>query len=375
MKRIPFLDLEQVNQPYMAEIKEKIHQALSSGKYILSDCVLEFEKNFASFCGSRYCIGVANGLEALVLILEGYKILGDLKDGDEVIVPANTYIASIIAVSRSGLIPVPVEPDPFTYTIDPRSIAKKISKKTKAILVVHLYGQCADMDPIKKSAGNYNLLIIEDAAQAHGAIYKDNKAGNLGDAAGFSFYPTKNLGALGDAGAVTTNSKPLADALMALRNYGSAEKYNCIYKGNNSRLDEIQAAVLNVKLKYLDAEIEKRRQMVSLYKSLIKNSGITLPCEASYGKHAWHLFVILCHERDQLQKYLLDHNVETSIHYPFPAHKQQAYKEWDRLSYPVTESISSSILSLPLNTAMNGETIAKISDVINTFPDQHIKQH
>jgi dTDP-4-amino-4,6-dideoxygalactose transaminase len=367
MKKIPFLDLEKVNQPFMTEISCQLQQVLTSGRYILAESVREFESDFASWCKSRYCIGVANGLDALILILEGYKILGRMKTGDEIIVPANTYIASIIAVSRAGLTPVPVEPDPLTHTIDPFLIEKKITKKTKAILVVHLYGQCADMDPIKTIAGKYSLLIIEDAAQAHGATYKNKKAGTLGDAAGFSFYPTKNLGALGDAGAITTHDDALAETLITLRNYGSNEKYICNFKGYNSRLDEIQAAILNVKLKYLDSELKKRRQWASLYTSLLSGVDIILPLEASYGKHAWHLFVILSEKRDQLQKFLLNKNIETAIHYPFPPHKQKAYSEWGLLNLPVTESISRRILSLPLNTAMNEDDISSICDVIHLF--------
>lgn len=367
MTKIPFLDLQLVNQPYMAEIKEKVTQSLYSGKYILSDCVRAFESAFAAYCGSKYCIGVANGLEALILIFEGYKILGLLQNNDEVIVPANTYIASIIAVSRAGLKPVPVEPDIRTYNINPDLIEQNITEKTKAILAVHLYGQCADMDAIKKTAAKYKLLVIEDAAQGHGADFKGTKTGNLGDAAGFSFYPTKNLGAMGDAGAITTNNKDLADIVASLRNYGWGEKYNCIYKGYNSRLDELQAAVLLVKLKYMDDDINKKRKQASLFKSLITNQEIILPYEAAYGKHTWHLFTVRSKKRDRLAGYLHEKGIGTAIHYPYPPHKQKAYKEWNSLNLPVTETICQTILSLPMNTALNEEYIHIISEAINKF--------
>jgi dTDP-4-amino-4,6-dideoxygalactose transaminase len=367
MKPIPFLNLEAVNRPYMAEITNQLHKVFASGNYILGDCVDKFETTFAKYCGTRYCIGVANGLDALILILEGYKALGLLNQGDEVIVPANTYIASIIAVSRAGLKPVPVEPDRLSYNLNPRCIEQKITSRTKAILAVHLYGQCADMDPINEIASREGLLVIEDAAQGHGAAYNNKKAGNLGNAAGFSFYPTKNLGAFGDAGAVTTNNEKLANTLASLRNYGSKEKYQCLFKGHNSRLDEIQAAILSAKLKNLDREIEKRRIFASLYKSLLSDTDIVLPCEKNYGKHAWHLFVVLINQRDQLQKFLLKQGIETVIHYPYPAHRQKAYDEWKNLKFPISESISEHILSLPLNTAMNEKEIQQISEIIHIF--------
>jgi dTDP-4-amino-4,6-dideoxygalactose transaminase len=374
MKMIPFLDLEAVNRPYLAEITEQLQKVFESGSYIMGDCVRKFENDFAQYCGTTYCIGVANGLDALILIMEGYKTLGALHEGDEVIVPSNTYIASIIAVSRAGLIPVPVEPDPLSYNLDTRRIEQKITPKTKAILAVHLYGQCADMDPINEIGKLNNLVIIEDAAQGHGAIYKNKKAGNLGHAAGFSFYPTKNLGAFGDAGAVTTNNEKLADSIKALRNYGSKEKYRCLYKGYNSRLDEMQAAILSIKLKYLDEEIEKRNIFSALYKSLLSDALLLLPEEKNYGRHAWHLFVVQSNFRDSLQKYLLQQGVETSIHYPYPPHQQKAYEEWKNFSFPITESISTQILSLPLNTSLNEKDIQRISELIRTFCIQKYNQ-
>lgn len=367
MIRIPFLNLAAVNRPFLNEINDQINGVFSSGNYMLGNCVRQFENDFAQYCGTTYCIGVANGLDALILIMEGYKLLGLLQEGDEVIVPANTYIASIVAVSRALLTPVPVEPDRFSYNLDPQSIEQKITPKTKAILAVHLYGQCADMDPINEIAKKYNLLVIEDAAQGHGATYADKKAGNLGHAAGFSFYPTKNLGAFGDAGAITTNNEILADTLKTLRNYGSKEKYHCLYKGYNSRLDEMQAAILGVKLKYLDEEIAKRKLLSALYKSLLGNTELVLPREKDYGRHSWHLFVVQSNHRDSLQKYLLQKGVETVIHYPYPPHRQLAYKEWTNLSFPITESISEKILSLPLNTSLNKDDIRQISEPISAF--------
>ncbi len=262
---------------------------------------------------------------------------------------------------------MPVDPDIRTYNINPALIEQNISGKTKAILAVHLYGQCANMEPIKELAAKYNLLVIEDAAQGHGAVYKGVMTGNLGDAAGFSFYPTKNLGAMGDAGAVTTNNKELANVVKALRNYGWGEKYNCIYKGYNSRLDELQAAALIVKLKYMDDEIEKKRKLASLYKSLITNPEITLPYEAEYAKHTWHLFTVRSENRDRLAQFLSEKGIGTAIHYPYPPHKQMAYREWNSLSLPVTESICRTILSLPMNTALNEESIQIISETINKF--------
>jgi dTDP-4-amino-4,6-dideoxygalactose transaminase len=367
MIKIPFLDLGRINAIYQSEIEERVKKTLASGKYMLSDEVKLFESRFARYCGTKFCIGVACGLDALILIFEAYKITGHLKTGDEVIVPANTYIASIIAVTRADLVPILVEPDPETYNINPLGIEKKISARTRAILAVHLYGQCADMEPINLLAKKHNLLIIEDAAQAHGATYKNIKTGNLGHAAGFSFYPTKNLGALGDAGAITTNDETLQDILYALRNYGSRVKYQCDYIGYNSRLDELQAAILNVKLNYLDEENEYRRELVMLYKSLLPSEQLQLPIEEAYGEHCWHLFIIRSERRDQLQAFLLSKGVETVVHYPLPPHKQKAYTEWANYTLPVTESISNNVLSLPLNKSVKPEDVKYICDCIKLF--------
>lgn len=346
---IPFLDLKKLNAQYRDELIEACIRVIDSGWYILGKEVEEFEKEFANYCGTKYAIGVGNGLDALTLILRAYKELGILSDGDEVIVPANTYIATILAITNNNLTPVLVEPDIDTYLIDPDSIEENITSKTKAIMVVHLYGQTCEMDKINDIAKKYNLKVIEDSAQSHGAYYKDKRSGNLADASGFSFYPGKNLGALGDAGAITTNDDHLAEVLKALRNYGSHKKYENIYKGVNSRLDEIQAAILRVKLKYLDDEIERRRKIARFYLENIKNYNIILPKVREDSNHVWHLFVIRTEKRDKLQKYLLDKGIHTLIHYPIPPHKQIAYKEWNDRSYPITEKISKEVLSLPIS--------------------------
>jgi len=367
---IPFLDLKALNAQYRAELIEACTRVIDSGWYIRGrECEL-FEKEFAEYCGTKYAVGVANGLDALILILRAYKEMGVMNDGDEVIVPANTYIASILAISQNNLIPVLVEPDINTYLIDPSKIEEKITSKTKAIMPVHLYGQTCEMDEINKIAKKYNLKVIEDSAQAHGAYYKDKKAGNLGDASGFSFYPGKNLGALGDAGAVTTNDEELANTIRALSNYGSHKKYENLYKGINSRLDEIQAAMLRVKLKYLDNEIAKRREIANYYLQNISNPNVILPTthySLTANSHVWHLFVIRTQNRDELQKHLLNNGIQTLIHYPIPPHKQNAYKEWNNDSYPISEQIHNEILSLPISGVQSIEDTMKIVQVINDF--------
>ena len=346
---IKFLDLKAINEQYREEIEVAIRRVLDSGWYLLGQEIEAFEQEFATYCGVRHCIGVANGLDALILILMGYQELGAMKAGDEVIVPANTYIASILAISRAGLIPVLVEPDERTYNLDPTLIEAAITKKTRAILAVHLYGQCADMDPINAIAKKHSLKVIEDAAQAHGATYKGCKTGSLGDAAGFSFYPGKNLGALGDGGAVVTDDSELAEAVRALRNYGSDVKYHNKYKGMNSRLDEIQAAILRVKLLHLDTDNFKRRQVADYYLSHISNANCRLPYVADYGEHVWHLFVIRHHKRDVLAEDLAAQSIQTVIHYPLPPHQQEAYPEFSGLSLPITEMIHREVLSLPIS--------------------------
>lgn len=366
---IKFLDLKAVNEQYRSEIDAAIKRVLDSGWYLLGKEGAAFESEFAEYCQVDHCLGVANGLDALILILMGYKELGFMQEGDEVVVPANTYIASILAISRAGLKPVLVEPDERTYNLDPSLIEAAITGRTKAIMAVHLYGQCADMNPICAIAKKHGLKVIEDAAQGHGATYRGSKAGSLGDAAGFSFYPGKNLGALGDGGAVTTGDRQLAEVISALRNYGSHEKYHNKYQGMNSRLDEIQAAVLRVKLGYLDIDTEKRRTVAETYLSALssQSSALTLPYVADYGLPAWHLFVVRTARRDELVKHLMKYEIETVIHYPVPPHRQAAYTELVKQFLPLTEAIHSEVLSLPFSPIFSSESIHIVSEAISNF--------
>jgi len=365
---ISFLDLKKVNAPYEAAFELKLKNMLYKGWYVLGEEVSNFEKAFADYCEAQYCIGVGNGLDALILILKAYKQLGKLSTGDEVIVPANTYIATILAILQADLVPVLVEPDIDTYTINPDLINEKIASKTKVILAVHLYGQLADMDTINAIAKRNNLFVIEDAAQAHGATNTEGiKAGNLGDAAGFSFYPGKNLGALGDAGAITTNDAELAKMLFSLRNYGSHTKYQNDYIGINSRLDELQAAFLNVKLPELDKENERRKIIVNHYLSNISNPKIILPVYNGGAHHVFHVFVIRTDDRNRLQQYLNENGISTMIHYPIPPHKQQALPEWNKLSFPITEKIHSEILSIPLSPVMTIEEADFVISILNKY--------
>ncbi|TDP11586.1 DegT/DnrJ/EryC1/StrS family aminotransferase [Halanaerobium congolense] len=362
---IKFNDLLAENQLIEKEIKDAMSKVVDSGWYILGNEVEKFEEEFSDYCNTKYCVGVGNGLEALHLILRAY----DIGEGDEVIIPANTYIATALAVSYSGAKPVLVEPDERTYNINPDLIEGKINSNTKAILPVHLYGQPADMDPINKIAKTYDLKVVEDAAQAHGALYKSKKTGSLGDAAGFSFYPTKNLGALGDAGAVTTNDKDLADKIRTLRNYGSHKRYYNKYKGFNSRLDEIQAAILRVKLKYLDEWNNERRKMANIYLDNINNEDIILPYVPDWIDPVWHLFVIKSKKRDILQKHLKENDIKTKIHYPVPLHLQEAYSDigYSKGDLQISEYLSDEILSLPFWVDMNKKNIKQISKTINNF--------
>ncbi|MEO7291797.1 MAG: DegT/DnrJ/EryC1/StrS family aminotransferase, partial [Ginsengibacter sp.] len=358
---ISFLDLKSINLSSKAALLKAFEDVLDSGWFILGEKLKKFENEFAQFCGTKYCIGVANGLDALILILEGYKHLGFINEGDEVIVPSNTYIASILAISKANLTPVLVEPDINTYLIDPALIEQKITSKTKAILPVHLYGQLCNMDAINAIAKKFDLKVIEDSAQSHGAIYSNGKkSGNLGDASGFSFYPGKNLGALGDAGAITTSDEKLADAIIALRNYGSKIKYKNIYKGFNSRLDEMQAAFLSIKLKNLDADNKKRQQIAMFYKSNITNPKIILPVVTNIESHVWHLFVVRVNDRDNFQHYLSENGIQTLIHYPRPPHKQIAFKEWNNLELPISEQIHNEIISLPISPVLKESEIIKV---------------
>jgi len=365
---IRFLDLKKVNAQYQKEFKKQFDNFLRTGNYILGEQTASFENEFANYCGTKFCIGVSSGLDALQLIFEAYKVMGLLELGDEIIVPANTYIASVLAISNTGLKPVLVEPCIETYNINPNNISNAITSKTKAILGVHLYGHVYDVDGLEKISKGYNLLLIEDAAQAHGAISKlGRRAGNLSHAAAFSFYPTKNLGALGDAGAITTNDEKLADIIFKLRNYGRISTYENEIKGYNCRLDELQAVFLNIKLKYLDAENSKRRDLARLYFRNIVSSKVLLPFVQNTEGHVFHLFVIRCEKRDVLKSYLLKNGVETSIHYPIPIFSQQAYSELYNDSFPITESIHNDILSLPLNTSLSESEINIVSTLINKF--------
>jgi dTDP-4-amino-4,6-dideoxygalactose transaminase len=370
---IKFLDLQKINLQHGPEIEERILKTFRSGWYLLGEEVKLFEKNLSSYIGAKHAIGVANGLDALRLILNAYIKMGIMQQGDEVIVPANTYIASVLAITDNGLVPVFIEPDPATFNIDIDAIESKISSKTKAIMIVHLYGFAVFSEKLKNIAVKYGLKIIEDNAQAIGAEYDGVKTGNLGDGAGFSFYPGKNLGALGDGGAVTTNNDELAETIRALANYGSKEKYVNNYKGLNSRLDEIQAAVLDVKLKYLDRENNRRKDIAEYYLQNIKNQNIQLPQLNSNTSvknnkaHVWHLFVIRTKNRDRLQQYLSDNGIQTLIHYPIPPHRQLAYSEYNHMSFPVTEQIHNEVLSLPISPIMTDEEMHRVAAAVNAY--------
>lgn len=360
---IKFLDLKKINEQYREEIDEAIKKVLDSGWYLLGENCRLFEKNFASYCGVKHCISCANGLDALHLIINAYGF----GQGDEIIVPANTYIASILAITRNGCTPVLVEPDIKTYNINPDLIEEKITANTKAIMVVHLYGQAVQMEKIWELANKYNLKIIEDSAQAHGALYKGKRTGSLGDASGFSFYPGKNLGCLGDGGCITTNDSQLGNKLTALRNYGSHEKYKNIYKGFNSRLDEIQAAVLDVKLKHLDNDNAKRREIAKYYSENIKNPELILPGIYDENSHVWHIYPIRTKNRNKLQEYLKENDIESIIHYPIPPHKQEAYKELNDLRLPVTEEIHETVISIAISPVLKYNDVEKVVEILNEF--------
>lgn len=365
---IHFLNLKKLNQPFEVAFQKKMKQFLDGGWYILGNEVKQFETDFASYCGTKHCIGVGNGLDALVLIFKAYIHLGKLEKGDEVIIPANTYIASILAILQVDLVPVLVEPKLETFNINPEAIEAKITSKTKVILPVHLYGQLCEMKTINKIAQKHNLLVIEDAAQAHGSQFSENeRAGNLSNAAAFSFYPGKNLGALGDAGAITTNDDELAEVLFSIRNYGSKIKYENEIIGLNSRLDELQAAFLNIKLKHLDSENEFRRCIAKSYLSEINNDKIVLPNWDLSENHVFHLFVIRTSNRLDLQKYLKYNEIETMIHYPIPPHKQNAFANWNQLPFPITEKIHDEVLSIPLNSGLKVSEIQHIITTLNNY--------
>ena len=364
---IPFLSLKDVTNKYKDEIHEAALRVIDSGWYLQGNENEKFEKDYANYIGTKYCIGCANGLDALIWIFRAYIELGVMKKGDEVIVPANTYIATILAITENDLVPVLVEPNINTLQIDDSLIEERLTSKTKAITIVHLYGQCAYTDKIGELCKKYNLKLIEDNAQAHGCIFNGKKTGCLGDAAGHSFYPGKNLGALGDAGAVTTNDEALAKAIRSLANYGRQKKYVFQYCGRNSRLDEIQAAILDVKLKHLDEDVKLRKAVAKQYIEEINNPKIKLPNIFDWNQHVFHLFPILCKQRDELQSYLSENGIGTNIHYPIPPHKQECYKEWNELSLPVTEKIHSEELSLPMSPCLTEKQIQYVIDIINKW--------
>lgn len=380
---IKFLDIQKITESFEPDLSHAIQRVVKRGWFLLGEEANAFEKEYAEYIGSKYCIGVANGLDALRLILRAYIELGYMKEGDEIIVPGNTYIASILAITENRLVPVIVEPNIETYNIDISLIEEHITDRTKAIMVVHLYGQACWSQELEDISNRHNLKIIEDNAQAAGALvqfrvrnekgYSLQRTGSLGDAAGHSFYPGKNLGALGDAGAVTTSDSELADAVRIIANYGSKVKYQNLYKGLNSRLDEIQAAILRLKLTRLDTDNQHRREIAQVYLHNIVNSGIILPLPRNAGSiinnysHTWHLFIIRTKYRDMLQDYLTDFGIQTIIHYPVPPHKQMAYKEWNDLSFPVTESIHNQVLSLPMSPLLTMKEVGIIVERINNF--------
>ncbi|MFY0604278.1 MAG: DegT/DnrJ/EryC1/StrS family aminotransferase [Flavobacteriaceae bacterium] len=365
---IKFLDLQKINQQYADKLKKVTSSVIDSGWYLFGKQLETLEENFQSYLNVDQVIGVSNGLDALRLIFKAYIELGILNEGDEVLVPANTYIASILAITDNGLVPVLVEPDLETFNIDISLLEEKITHKTKAIMVVHLYGSICWSNDLEKIAKKYSLKVIEDNAQSIGASFNDKKTGTLGDASAFSFYPGKNLGALGDAGMVATNDLILANTVKAIANYGSLEKYHNVYKGLNCRLDEMQAAIINVKLEYLDKENERRREIAHEYITKIKNKDILLPRLPDNRKsHVWHLFVIRCSKRNQLKEYLSKKNIETLIHYPIPPHKQKAYYEWNDLTYPITEKIHNEVLSLPISPVLTNDEVSTIIKTINNF--------
>lgn len=369
---IPFLDLKSINAAYRAELIEAFVSVIDSGWYVQGESVKLFEKEFSNYCGTKYCVGVGNGLDALSLTLRAWKELGKLSDGDEVLVPANTYIATILAITENNLTPILVEPDPITFNIDPKKINDLISAKTKVIMPVHLYGRLCPMHEILNIAQDYNLLVLEDCAQAHGAVVDGIKAGGWGDAAGFSFYPGKNLGAIGDAGAVTTSDENLMRTIRALGNYGSHYKYENRYQGINSRLDEMQAAFLCVKLAHLDEENHRRRQIALAYECGIINPLVLKPSlpgntVKSLWSHAFHLYVVRAEQRQLLQSHLQASGVSTLIHYPTAPHKQQAYSNLRHHKLPITEKIHSMVLSLPISPVMSDKEVDLVISACNSF--------
>ena len=367
-KTIPFLSLKDITYRHSEEIHAAVAEVIDSGWYLQGEANRKFEEDYAHYIGTGYCVGVANGLDALTLILRAYIELGVMQAGDEVIVPANTYIASILAITRNDLVPVLVEPDINTYQIDAAKIASHISEKTKAIMIVHLYGKCAYSDMIGDLCEKHNLKLIEDNAQAHGCLYRGKRTGSLGNASGHSFYPGKNLGALGDGGAVTTDDKELAETVRSLANYGSGRKYVFKYQGINSRLDEIHAAVLDVKLKYLDEDNGIRKEVARRYLKEIRNERIILPAgDDEIWGNVFHIFPIRAERRDDLQLYLKENGIQTLIHYPIPPHKQEAYSEWVKLDFPITEEIHRTELSLPMSPTLTAQETEYVINILNQW--------
>ena len=364
---IKFLELKKITALHGEEIKQAVNDVIESGWYLHSDANSRFESHFAQYIGTRHCIGVGNGLDSLTLILRAYKELGVIAEGDEIIVPANTYIATILAITDNNLKPVLVEPRLDTFQIDDSLIEKAISPRTRAIMIVHLYGRCAYTERIGELCRKYDLKLIEDNAQAHGCTYNGKRTGSLGDAAGHSFYPGKNLGALGDAGGVTTDDDQLADTIRALANYGSRKRYVFDMAGRNSRMDEIQAAVLDVKLKYLDEENSRRRSNALYYIKNISNPYVCVPSESYWRESVFHIFPLMTSQRDLLQSYLKENGVQTDIHYPIPPHLQRAYSQWGRSSLPVTERIHREELSLPVSQVLTEEECKEVTRLINDF--------
>lgn len=364
---VKYLDLKRVNDSFEPELSAEVARVVRSGWYLLGKEVNRFENEFAAYCGTQCCIGVANGLDALTLVLRAWMELEKWEEGDEVIVPANTYIASILAVSRVGLTPILCEPSESNLLIDPVRIEPLVTSRTRAVMPVHLYGQVCPMDEINAVARKYGLKVLEDCAQSQGARYHGVRAGCLGDAAAFSFYPGKNIGALGDAGAVTTDDETLAGKVRVLANYGSGKKYVFDHRGVNSRLDEIHAAVLSLKLKRLDRDNECRRRIARIYLEGIRHPEIRLPQVADREAHVFHIFPVLCKRRDRLQQFLKEQEVETLIHYPVPPHKQAAYREWNGLSLPVTERIHEQVLSLPISQVLTDAEADLVIGALNRF--------
>lgn len=364
---VPFLDLRQVNDAYAEEIKAEMAAVVDAGWYIRGAACNRFENQFAKYCCTTHCVGVGNGLDALTLVLLAWRELGVVGAGDEVIVPANTFIASVLAIVQAGLTPVLVEPDERTFNLDPQRIEAHLTSATRVVIPVHLYGQCAEMQSITEIANAHGLKILVDAAQAHGATYRGARVGALGDAAAFSFYPGKNLGALGDGGAVMTNDNELADCVRAFGNYGSRRKHENLYQGRNSRLDEVQAAILSVRLEHLDDDNKRRVAIASRYLREISNPAVRLPTVAPYGTHVWHLFVVRVAERDRFRTFLESRGIETGVHYPIPPHKQRAFAEWNSLCLPITERIHEQVVSLPMSPVHTDDEVSRVIEEVNAY--------